>query len=74
MWGVVSHCLRSISFLTTGRCEYWIADIDLMKHQGNNTASFQMTLQPEVYTATVACVYNVDRECKGNLPPSVSTL
>ena len=41
-----------------------------MKHQKTNIefASGDPVL-PEVYTATVACIYNVDGKCKGVLTP-----
>jgi hypothetical protein len=41
-----------------------------MKHQKTNIefASGDPVL-PEVYTATVACIYNVDGKCKGMLTP-----
>jgi hypothetical protein len=41
-----------------------------MKHQGNDTDSpSDDPLLPEVYAATVACIYNVDGKCKGTLTP-----
>jgi hypothetical protein len=41
-----------------------------MKHQGNDTASpSDDPILPEVYTATVACIYDVDGKCKGILTP-----
>jgi hypothetical protein len=41
-----------------------------MKHQGNDTESpSDDPVLPEVYTATVACIYNVDGKCKGMLSP-----
>ena len=47
-----------------GRCGYWITDIDIMKHQGNDTESpSDDPILSEVYTATVACIYNVDEKC-----------
>jgi len=47
--------------VATGRCKYWITDTDLMKHQGNDTESpSDDPILPEVYTATIACIYNVD--------------
>jgi hypothetical protein len=50
--------------VATGRCKYWITDVDLMKHQGNDTESpSDDPVLPEVYTATVACIYNVDGKC-----------
>ena len=54
----------------TGSCECWITDVNLMKHQGNDTEfpSDDPKL-PEVYTATIACIHNVDRKCKGMLTP-----
>ena len=56
--------------VATGRCEYWITDVDLMKHQGNDTESpSDDPILLEVYTATVAYIYNVDRKCKGVLIP-----
>jgi len=52
------------------RCKYWITDVDLVKHQGNDIESpSDNPLLPEVYTATVACIYNVDRKCKRMLTP-----
>jgi len=45
----------------TGHCEYWITTIDLMEYQEKDTLSFpDDTMLPEVYTDTVACIYNVD--------------
>jgi len=39
-----------------------------MKHQGNDTENpSDDPILPEVYTATVACIYNVDGKCKGML-------
>jgi hypothetical protein len=56
--------------VATGHCEYWITDVDFMKHQGNDTESpSDDPVLPEVYTATVACIYNVDGKCKGMLTP-----
>ena len=44
-----------------GHCEYWITTIDLMEYQEKDTLSFpDDTMLPEVYTDTVACIYNVD--------------
>jgi len=41
-----------------------------MEHQGNDAESpSDDPILPEVYTATVACIYNVDRKCKGMLTP-----
>jgi hypothetical protein len=54
----------------TGHCEYWITTIDLMKYQEKSTLSSpDDPMLPEVYTDTVACIYNVDRKCKGMLTP-----
>ena len=54
----------------TGQCEYWITTIDLMEYQENYTLSSpDDTMLPEVYTDKVACIYNVDRKCKGMLTP-----
>jgi hypothetical protein len=56
--------------VATGCCKYWITAVDLMKHQGNDTESpSDDPVFPEVYTATVACIYNVDGRCKGMLTP-----
>ena len=45
--------------VATGCCKYWITAVDLMKHQGNDTESpSDDPVFPEVYTATVACIYN----------------
>ena len=56
--------------VATGRCEYWITDVDVMKHQGNDVVSpSDDPMLPEVYIATVACIYNVDGKCKGTLTP-----
>ena len=56
--------------VATGCCEYWITAVDLMKHQGKNTESpSDDPVLPEVYTATVACIYNVDGKCKDMLTP-----
>ena len=60
--------------VATGRCEYWITDIDLMKQQGNDTElPSDDPILPEVYTATVACIYIVDENAKACSPLSVST-
>ena len=41
-----------------------------MKHQGNDTEySSDDPVLPEVYIATVACIYNVDRKSKGMPAP-----
>jgi len=54
----------------TGNCEYWITTIDLMEYQEKSTLSSpDDTMLPEVYTDTVACIYNVDGKCKGMLTP-----
>ena len=54
----------------TGHCEYWISTINLMKYQEKDTLSSpDDTMVPEVYTDTVACIYNVDGKCKGMLTP-----
>ena len=54
----------------TGHCEYWITTIDLMKYQEMSTLSSpDDTMLPEVYSDTVACIYNVDGKCKGMLTP-----
>ena len=56
--------------MATGHCEYWITTIDLMEYQENITQSSpDHTMLPEVYTDTVACIYNVDGKCKGMLTP-----
>jgi hypothetical protein len=56
--------------VATGCCEHWITDVDLMKHQGNDTESpSDDPVLPEMYTATVACIYNVEGKCKGMLTP-----
>jgi len=48
----------------TGNCEYWITTIDLTEYQEKSTLSSpDDTMLPEVYTDTVACVYNVDGKC-----------
>jgi len=52
----------------TGHCENWITTIDLMEYQEKITLSSpDGTMLPEVYTDTVACIYNVDGNCKGML-------
>ena len=54
----------------TGHCEYWITTIDLMEYQEKSIPSSpDDTTLPEVYTDTVACIYNVDGKCKGLLTP-----
>ena len=54
----------------TGHCEYWITTIDLMEYQEKSTLSSpDDTMLPEVYTDTVACIYNVDGTCNGMLTP-----
>ena len=55
--------------VATGRCEYWITEVDLTKHQGNDTESpsDHPSILSEVYTATAACIYNVDGKCEGML-------
>jgi len=60
-----------VDIATTGRCEYWITDIDIiMKHQGNDTESpSDDPILPEVYTATAACICNVDGKCDSMLTP-----
>jgi hypothetical protein len=61
--------------VATGRCKYYIADVDLIKHQGNITESpSDDPILPEVYTATVACIYNVDGKCKACSPLSILTI
>jgi hypothetical protein len=56
--------------MATGHCEYWITTIDLMKYQEKDTLSSpDDTMLPEVYTDTVACIYNVDEKYKGMLTP-----
>jgi hypothetical protein len=41
-----------------------------MKHLGNDVESpSDDPMLPEVYIATVACIYNVDGKCKGTLTP-----
>ena len=56
--------------VATGRCEYWITDVDVMKHQGNDVMSpSDDPMLPEVYIAIVACVWGVDKKCKGMLTP-----
>jgi len=53
-----------------GRCEFWITGVDLMKHQGNDTESpSDDPILPEVYTATIACIYNIDEQCQGMITP-----
>jgi len=60
--------IRVVAIVVTGRCKYWITDVDLMKHQWNETESpSDDPILPEVYTATVACIYNEDGKCKGML-------
>ena len=54
----------------TGHCEYWITTIDFMEYQEESTLSSpDDTMLPEVYTDTVACIYNVNGKCKGVLTP-----
>jgi hypothetical protein len=57
--------------VATERCKYWITDVDLrLKHQGNDTDfPSNDAVLPELYTATVACIHNVDGKCKGMLTP-----
>jgi hypothetical protein len=56
--------------MATGHCEYWFTTIDLMEYQEKSTLSSpDDTMLPEVYTDTVACIYNVDGKCKGMLTP-----
>jgi hypothetical protein len=44
--------------------------IDLMEYREKSTLSSPYdTMLPEVYTDTVACIYNVDGKCKGMLTP-----
>jgi hypothetical protein len=58
----------------TGHCEYWITTIDLMEYQEKSTLSSpDDTMLPEVFTDTVACIYNVDEKCKGMPIPSALT-
>ena len=55
---------------TTGHCEYRITTVDLMKYQEKDTLSSpDDTMLPEVYTDTVACIYNVNGKCQGMLTP-----
>jgi hypothetical protein len=50
--------------IATGCCKYWITDVGLMKHQGNDTEiPSDKPILPEVYTATTACIYNADGKC-----------
>ena len=54
----------------TGRCKYWIIDVDFMRHHWTDTESPSDDPKlPKMYTATVACIYNVDGKCKGLLTP-----
>jgi hypothetical protein len=56
--------------MATGHCEYWITIIDFMEYQEKSTLSSpDDTMFPEVYTDTVACIYNADGKCKGMLTP-----
>jgi hypothetical protein len=56
------HQLSDIT--ATGHCEYWITTIDLMEYQEKSTLSSpDDTMLLEVYTDTVACIYNVDGKC-----------
>ena len=49
----------------TGCSEYWITDVNLMKHRGNdNGFPSDDPIPPEVCTATEACIYNVYGKCK----------
>ena len=64
-----------VDIATTGRCEYWITDIDIiMKHQGNDTESpSDDPILSEVYTATVACNLQQTVYAKACSPLSAST-
>jgi len=56
--------------MATGHCEYRITTTDLMEYQEKSILSSpDDTTLPEVYTDTVACIYNVDGKCKGMLTP-----
>ena len=68
----IQSTIPQADIAATGRCEYWITGVNLMKHQGNDTESpSDNPILPEVYTATAACIYNVDGKCKlkGMLTP-----
>jgi hypothetical protein len=76
LWNKVSFDIQPATnpqadITATGHCEYWITIIDLMEYQEKNTLSSpDDTMLPEVYTDTVACIYNVDGKCnKGMLIP-----
>ena len=52
----------------TGHGEYWITTIDLMKSEKKDTLSSpDDPVLPEVYSDTIACIYNVDGRRKGML-------
>jgi hypothetical protein len=52
----------------TGHCENWITTIYLMEYQEKITLSSpDDTMLSEVYTDTVAYIYNVDGKCEGML-------
>jgi hypothetical protein len=60
--------------VATGCCKYWITDVDLMKHQGNDTESpSDDPILSEVYTATVACNLQQTVYAKACSPLSAST-
>jgi len=74
LWNKVSFDIQPTNpqadITATGHCEYWITTIHLMKYQEKDTLSSpDDTMLPEVYTDTVACIFNVDGKCKGMLTP-----
>ena len=75
LWNKVSFDIQPTNpqadITATGHyCEYWITAIDLMEYQEKSTLSSpDDTMLPEVYTDTVACIYNVDGKCKSMLTP-----
>jgi hypothetical protein len=73
-WNKVSFDIQPTNpqadITATGHCEYWITTIDLLKYQEKITLSSpDDTMLSEVYTDTVACIYNVNGKCKGMLNP-----
>jgi hypothetical protein len=70
LWNKISFDIQPTNpqadITATRHCEYWITTIDLVKYQEKSTLSFpDNTMLPEVYTDTVACIYNVDGKCQG---------
>jgi len=72
--------------IATGRCEFWVMDIDLVKPTPKNSHTLWTPHQPDPPSPTitppplilpkicmskVACICDVTGKCKGMLTPSV---